>query len=113
VKDWAAVVAAAAHLPGVEQGTSYGQPALKVRSKTIAGTTGPDGSFVLHVTPEDKELLLTTDPDTFWQTDYYRGWPAILVRYGTPAADRIAVLLARAWWDRTTVAGRRAFGERP
>jgi len=113
MKDWTAVVAATAPLPDVERATSYGRPALKVRGRPIAGTTGPDGSFVLHVTPEDKALLLETDPDTFWQTDHYRGWPAVLVRYGTPAGDRIATLLARAWWDRATVAQRRTFGERP
>jgi hypothetical protein len=113
MKDWTAVIAATATLPGVEQGTSYGRPALKVRGKTIAGTTGPDGSFVLHVALTDKELLIETDPDTFWETDHYRGWPAVLVRYGTPATDRIATLLARAWWDRATVAQRKAYGDRP
>jgi len=113
MKDWSAVIAAVTQLPGVEQGTSYGHPALKMRGKPIAATTGPDGSFVLHVTAEDKEVLLETDPDTFWQTDHYRGWPAVLVRYGTPAANRVATLLARAWWDRATVAQRRAFGKRP
>ena len=113
MKDWPAVVAAAAHLPGVEQATSYGRPALKVRGKVIAATTGPDGSFVLHLPLAEKEVLIDTDPATFWETDHYRGWPAVLVRYGTPATDRIATLLARAWWDRTPAARRRAFGERP
>lgn len=113
MKDWAAVVAAASHLPGVEEGTSYGQPALKVRGKTIAATTGPDGSFVLMTPLADKEVLIATDPDTFWQTDHYDGWPAVLVRFGTGAGDRLAVLLERAWWDRATVAQRRVFGDRP
>ncbi|MEH3159037.1 MAG: hypothetical protein PGN08_08960 [Sphingomonas taxi] len=114
MKDWAAVVTAGLSLPGVEQGTAYGQPALKFRGRMLAATTAPDpGSFVLHVAREEKEVLIDTDPATFWQTDHYRDWPAILVRYGTGATDRIALFLARAWWDRATAAQRKAYGERP
>jgi len=35
----------------------------------------PD-SFVHRVTVEEKEVVIETDPDTFWQTDPYIGWPA-------------------------------------
>ncbi len=114
MKDWAAVSAVALSLPGVEAGPSYGRPALKMRGKTIAAATAPDpGSFVLHVSEADKAVLIATDPDTFWETDHYRGWPAVLVRYGTDAGARIAVLLARAWWDRATVRQRREYSARP
>ena len=114
MKDWDSVVAVGLALPGVEAGTSYGRPALKFRGKMLAATTAPDSaSFVLHVACEEKEVLIETDPETFWETDHYRGWPAILVRYGTPASDRIALLLARAWWDRATAALRKEFGDRP
>lgn len=100
-------------LPSVELGTSYGKPAIKHRGRMIAATTSPDpDSFVLHVSPADKEMLLDTDPEAFWQTDHYRGWPAVLVRYGADP-DRIALLLQRAWWDRATVGERKDFGERP
>ena len=111
---WRAVEAFALTLPDVEAGTSYGKPAVKMRSKMIAATTAPGvDSFVLAVTLPEKELLLETDPDTFWETDHYRGWPAVLVRYGSEAGERIAALIARAWWDRATVAQRKAYGDRP
>ena len=114
MKDWDAVVAAGLALPGVQQGTAYGRPALRFRNRTLAGTTAPDiGSFVLYVALHDKEVLIDTDPATFWQTEHYADWPAILVRYDTPATERIALLLARAWWDHATLAQRRVFGERP
>lgn len=114
MKDWADVVAAALALPGVEEGTTYGKPAVKLRGRMLAATTAPDdGSFVLHADIEEKAVLIETDPQTFWQTDHYKGWAAVLVRYGTNARDRIAVLLERAWWDRATKAQRTAFGERP
>ncbi|MFD1786966.1 MmcQ/YjbR family DNA-binding protein [Sphingomonas floccifaciens] len=114
MKDWDAVVAHALTLPGVEVGTAYGRPALKVRGKTIAGTTSPDpGSFVLHTTADEKTVLLETDPATFWQTTHYDGWPVVLVRYGSDAVGRIVLLIERAWWDRASKAQRMAYGERP
>jgi hypothetical protein len=103
VKDWPAVEAFALTLPGAEAATSYGKPAIKVRGKMIAATTAPDpGSFVLATTLNEKELLLESDAATFWQTDHYRGWPAVLVRYGR-ARERVEALIERAWWDRAGV----------
>jgi len=114
VKDWDAVVATGLSLPGVEPGTSYGKPAIKLRGKMLAATTAPtNDSFVLHVSIEEKEVLIETDPETFWETDHYSGWPAVLVRYGTPATDRISLVLSRAWWDRAPAALRKKYGERP
>jgi hypothetical protein len=114
MRDWDDVVATGRALPGVVIGTSYGKPALLLRGKMLAATTAPDpGSFVLHVALIEKEVLIETDPATFWETDHYRGWPAVLVRYGTDADARIALLLKRAWWDRASVTQRRARGERP
>lgn len=114
IDGWTDVIAAGRRLPAVEEGTTYGKLALKLNGRMLAATTAPDpGSFVLRVGVDEKEVLIATDPDTFWETDHYRGWPAVLVRYGTPAAERIALLLARAWWDRAKAAQRRAFGPRP
>lgn len=114
MKDWAAVVDAGAALPGVDQGTTYGKAALRFRGRMLAATTAPvPDSFVLHVAIDEKEVLLATDPATFWQTDHYRNWPAVLVRYGSNATDRVVLLLTRAWWDRATAAQRSRFGDRP
>lgn len=114
MKNWDHVVATGLALPGVVIGTTYGKPALLLRGKMLAATTAPDrASFVLHVALTEKEVLIETDPASFWETDHYRGWPAVLVRYGTDADARIALLLERAWWDRATVTQRRARGERP
>jgi hypothetical protein len=114
MRDWEAVVAAALTLPGVERGTTYGKPAVKMNGKMNAATTGPSpDSFVLAVTKPEKEVLLETDPDTFWETDHYKGWPAVLVRYGTDAGERIETYLQRRWWDLAKKAQREAFGDRP
>jgi hypothetical protein len=114
MKDWNAVVACALSLPGVETGTTYGKPAVKLGGKMLAATTSPDqGSFVLHAALPEKDVLIESDPATFWETDHYRGWPAVLVRYGTDADERIALVLARAWWDRASKTQQKVFGNRP
>ena len=56
-------------------------------------------------------MLIETDPDTFWQTPHYADWPGVLVRYGTADAERIATVIARAWWDRAPRRSAQAFGD--
>jgi hypothetical protein len=56
---------------------------------------------------------METDPATFWETAHYRGWPAVLVRFGRPDRERTERVIARAWWDRASKAQRLAFGQRP
>ena len=112
-RSWEEVVAFALTLPEAELSTSWGRPAVKLRGKPFLYTGREDGSFALASPVAEKEMLIETDPDTFWETDHYRGWPAVLVRYGSPARERIEALIARAWWDRASKAQRSAFGERP
>jgi len=55
----------------------------------------------------------TSPPETFWQTPQYEGWPTVLVNGACADPERMKLLIARAWWDRATVAQRRAHGDRP
>ena len=111
--DWTAVAACALALPSSEAATSYGRPAIKVRGKTFV-STGPEAdSFHLAATHEEKAVLLESDPTVFWQTPHFANWPGLLVRYGARDTDRIAALIARAWWDRASKADRTGFGPRP
>jgi hypothetical protein len=113
MKDWDEVAAYALSLPGTEAGSSYGKPAMKVRGKLIASAGHTDGSFHVPASHEEKALLLETGPETFWQTPHYESWPGLLVRFGSADVERVRRVIARAWWDRATVAARRSFGDRP
>lgn len=110
--DWDDVVAFALSLPDVEMASFYGTPAPKVNGKAIVGPSREPGSFYLPSTHGEKAILLETDPETFWETDHYRGWPGLLVRYGRER-ERVEMLIRRAWWDRAKKPQRAAFGERP
>ena len=100
-------------LPGTEESTSYGKPAVRVRGKAFVYPGREEGSFAIACPLEEKELLMETDPGTFWETAHYRGWPAVLVRFGSSDRERIELVIRRAWWDRLTKKEQADFGERP
>jgi len=111
--DWAGVMAFGLTLPGTEPSTSYGKPAVRVRGKAFLFPGRERGSFAVMAPFEEKELLMETDPETFWESDHYRGYPAVLVRFGSPDRERIENVIRRAWWDRLTKSQQRDFGPRP
>ena len=111
--DWEEVVAFAIGLPDAELSTSYGKPAVKVRGKSFLYTGREEGSFGVFAPLPEKELLMETDPETFWETDHYRGWPGVLVRYDSPERERIERVIIRAWWDKASNAQRQVYGPRP
>ncbi|PTW49378.1 hypothetical protein C8J25_101887 [Sphingomonas faeni] len=113
MKDWAAVADYALSLPETEASTSYGQPAIKTRGKMFVSTGHVDGSFHVRSPHDEKAVLIATDPDSFWQTAHYETWPGLLVRYGTHDPERVACVIARAWWDQASARQRKAYGDRP
>jgi hypothetical protein len=94
---WPDVAAAGLGLRGVEQSTSYGRPALKVKGKAFAVAGKADDHFVLMLALERVGLLMEMEPDVFFQTPHYVGWPAVLVRYATVEAAELPALLHEAW----------------
>ena len=96
--DWDKLVAFALGLPDTELSTSYGKPAVKIVSNGRAflhPSREPD-SFVLATDIDTKEMLMETDPDTFWQTPHYEGWPALLVRFDSADPDRVRAMIERS-----------------
>ena len=100
-------------LPKTELSTSYRAPAIKVAGKMFVSTGHEPGSFHVRAPHDEKAMLLETDPDTFWQTPHYANWPGLLVRYGSVDPERVRLVITRAWWDMSTPALRREFGDRP
>ncbi|OYY90342.1 MAG: hypothetical protein B7Y45_08060 [Sphingomonas sp. 28-66-16] len=98
IGDWDELVAFALGLPDTQLGVHYGKPAIKIVSNGRAFVSGSReaGSFVLQIDHDTKALLLETDPDSFWQTPHYHGWPGLLVRYGSVDPDRVRAMIERA-----------------
>ncbi len=113
MKGWAEAAAFALTLPNTELSTSYRQPAVKVDGKAFLSTGHEPGSFHVRSPHDEKAVLMETDPDTFWQTPHYEGWPSVLVRHGSADPDRVRLVITRAWWDVAKPKTRKAWGDRP
>jgi hypothetical protein len=96
-------------LPGVEDGTSYGTPALKVRGKLFVRLREDCESVVLPTDYDEREILLEAAPDVFFLTDHYRNYPWILLRLAAVALADLPEILENAW---RRVAPKRLVAER-
>ena len=110
---WDSVMAFALTLPGTEESTSYGRPAVRVRGKAFVYPGREQGSFAIASPMVEKELLMETDPGIFWETPHCSGYPAVLVRFGSKDRERIEMVIRRAWWDRLSKAQQKDVGDRP
>jgi hypothetical protein len=84
-------------LDGVEEGTSYGTPAFKVRGALFVRLREDGDSLVVRMTGDQREELIEADPDTYYVTDHYLNYPWILVRLSRVHPDAMRDLLHQAW----------------
>jgi hypothetical protein len=95
---WVDVIAIGSRFPGVEVGKSWGTPALKVNDKFLCRMrTNPDALVLRVIHMGEREALLQGDPDTFFTTPHYDGYPAVLVRLDKVDPTELAELLEDAW----------------
>jgi hypothetical protein len=84
--------------PEVEQGTSYGTPALKVRKKLLTRLKEDGDSLVIPGVPvEERDMLVERDPKVFYFTDHYKDYPIVLARLSKAKRSTIEPLLRRQW----------------
>ena len=97
--DWFAhVQAIAARLPGIEAGTSYGTPALRVQRKFLCRMKEDEETLVLQAADlEEKELILASDPAVFYETPHYHGWSAFLIHVSKIDDARLFSLIEASW----------------
>jgi hypothetical protein len=84
-------------LPGAEEGMSYGTPAFRVKGKLFARLREDGESLVLRIDPFERQYLLDAEPDVFYITDHYRGWPTVLVRLPAVRPARLRTALEESW----------------
>jgi hypothetical protein len=83
-------------MPGVEDGTSYGTPALKKKKKLMIRLR-EDGDVVFIVGFDKRDMLMAARPEAFFTTDHYRDYPSVLVRLGEVSKGEIKDLVQWAW----------------
>lgn len=82
--DFDTVLEIARSMPDVQDTVSQRGIGLKIRGKLFACTAThksaePD-TLMVRMDLEERELALATEPEMYYLTDHYRGYPAILVR---------------------------------
>jgi hypothetical protein len=84
--------------PEVEDGASYGTPALKVRKKLLARLREDgDGLVMLGVPIDEREMLVESQPKVFYFTDHYRDYPMALIRLSKAKPATVEPFLRRRW----------------
>jgi hypothetical protein len=84
-------------LPGIEEGTTYGSPALRVGGKlftciAINKSADPE-SLVVIVGFDQRDELIAAEPDIYYTTHHYVNYPSVLVRLRRVHPDALRDLL--------------------
>jgi hypothetical protein len=84
-------------LPGVEEKTSYGTRSLHIRKKLLVRIKEDGETLVLRCPLDEKEFLMEAAPAIFFETDHYKGWPAVLIRLRRIEDAQLKQLVEDAW----------------
>jgi len=88
-------------LPDVEESTTYGALALKVRGNLLAcvaiNKSVEPGSLGVRIDFDQRDALLAEAPETYYVTDHYVNYPMVLVRLSHIRVDELRDLLNSAW----------------
>ena len=112
----------AAHLEGVEESTSYGTPALKVRGKSFCRMWGEReyDHYGVHDTEvlvvfcelDEKPVLIESSGGSLFTTPHYDGHGAVLVRLVDVDRDDLAGYLEESYLLKAPPSRRSARGGR-
>jgi hypothetical protein len=115
VATWDDVRRIALGLPVTSEGSSHNHASWRVRDKGFVwerplrqadlralGDDAPEGPIlgarVQHLIA--KEALLADDPEVFFTTPHYDGYPAVLVRLDRIAVEDLTEVIVEAWLAR-------------
>jgi hypothetical protein len=57
----------------------------------------PEALVIWVDSVDEKEMLLASDPDVFFTTDHYDGYPVLLVNLETLERDEAEELITESW----------------
>src|SRR5712691_10352150 len=84
-------------LPGVEEGLFYGTPGFRVRGKFLARLWEDGETLVVKCGDDERDFRMKADPENFFITDHYRGYPTVLVRLTSVTTTDLRDVLEQAW----------------
>jgi len=83
----------------MEEGEWFGTPALKLAGKggVCRLRTGPDALVMRVADMGEREALLQGEPEAFFSTPHYDGYPYVLIRLDKVGIEELAELIEEAW----------------
>jgi hypothetical protein len=98
VADWDTVREIAFGFPEVVEDTS-GRTTYRVRGKLFAwmARERDGGGLAVRVDRDEKPLILDSDPDVYFSSPHYEGYPGVQIRLELIGRDELAERLEDAW----------------
>ena len=85
-------------LPETTERPSYGTPGFRVRDRLFARVHDLPATLVVWVGDMDeKEALLASAPDRFFETPHYDGYPMVLVHLEAIELDELTEVITDSW----------------
>ncbi len=104
---WDDVVAATADLPGIEQSTSYGTPALKTKGKLVCrlwsdreharDDVHDTEVLVVFCELDEKPMLIDGSAGVLFETPHYHGYGGVLIRLADVGIEDLADQLEHSY----------------
>lgn len=87
--------------PGVEEGTAYGSPALKLKGKLLAcmasHRSAEPGTLVVRMSFAERDALIAEAPEIYYVKEHYLNYESVLVRLSSVGPDVLRDLLGMAY----------------
>jgi hypothetical protein len=85
--------------PGVEEHQVFGGPTFRVGKRFLACIAKIDPDTLVVKVPDrrEREYFLANKPDTYYLTEHYASFEALLVRMPVADADELHDLFEQAW----------------
>ncbi|MGE0351923.1 MAG: MmcQ/YjbR family DNA-binding protein [Gemmatimonadales bacterium] len=84
-------------LPGVEEGFSYGTPGWRVKGKFLARLREDGVTLAVKCGHDERDFRMKADPEVFFTTDHYRGYPTVLVDLARVKRRDLTEVLVQTW----------------
>jgi hypothetical protein len=96
--EWETARELALSFPEVEEETS-GRARFRVRGKAFAwiARERDGGGLAVRVDRDEKQLILDANPDAYFTSPHYNGYPAVQVRLEQIDVDELRERLEDAW----------------
>src|SRR5919197_3832291 len=91
----------AAEFPGVEEGTAWGVPALKLRGRFLAcmasHKSAEPNTLVVRLDFDQRDALIADAPETYYLKPHYADYESVLVRLSRIDREALRDLLHASW----------------